>query len=103
MKKTNLTLLALSFGVFANAQTLQDAITKTENERFEAAAADFRSLISKDATKGDTYFYFGENYFKNDNLDSAMIEDLCFVDDVKKLTSKSSRLLNSSDSEIIIY
>jgi tetratricopeptide (TPR) repeat protein len=73
MKKTNLTLLALSFSVFANAQTLQDAITKTENERFEAAAADFRALISKDATKGDTYFYFGENYFKNDNLDSAMI------------------------------
>lgn len=73
MKKHIITLLAVSFGVFANAQTLQDAITKTENERYEAAAADFRALLAKDATKGDIYFYFGENYFKNDNPDSAMI------------------------------
>src|ERR1700739_684679 len=62
-------------GVFqlANAQTLQDAITKTENERFDVAAADFRQLITKEPHKGDNYFYFGENYFKNDNLDSALI------------------------------
>jgi tetratricopeptide (TPR) repeat protein len=73
MKKSHITLLALSFCVFAKAQTLQDAITKTDNERFEAAASDFRALTAKDATKGDTYFYFGENYFKNDNPDSAMI------------------------------
>ena len=71
--KRNITLLALSFSFFANAQTLQDAITKTDNERYEAAAADFRALIAKEATKGDNYFYFGENYFKNENLDSAMI------------------------------
>jgi len=73
MKKYNLTFLALSFSVFANAQTLQDAIIKTENECFEVAAADFKALIAKDATKGDNYFYYGENYFKNSNPDSAMI------------------------------
>ena len=57
----------------ANAQNLQDAITKTENERFDLAAADFRQLIAKDATKGDNYFYYGENFFKNNNPDSALI------------------------------
>src|ERR1700749_5307636 len=57
----------------ANAQNLQDAITKTENERFDLAAADFRQLIAKDPAKGDNYFYYGENFFKNNNPDSALI------------------------------
>jgi len=57
----------------ANAQSLQDAITKTENERFDLAAADFRQLIAKDPAKGDNYFYYGENFFKNNNPDSALI------------------------------
>lgn len=63
----------LSVNYTINAQTLQEAIKKTENERYEAAAADFKSLIAKEPTKGDYYFYYGENYFKNDELDSAMI------------------------------
>src|ERR1700751_1504935 len=71
--KTKITLAALTMSVFANAQTLQDAITKTENERYEAAAGDFRALLAKDGTKGDIYFYYGENFFKNENLDSALI------------------------------
>ena len=57
----------------ANAQNLQDAITKTENERFDLAGAEFRQLISKEPTKGDNYFYYGENFFKNNNIDSALI------------------------------
>lgn len=55
------------------AQSLQDAITKTENERYEAAASDFKSLLGKDPNKSDYYFYYGENYFKNNELDSALI------------------------------
>lgn len=55
------------------AQTLQDAITKTENERYQAAAADFRTLIAKEPGKGENYFYYGENFLKNDDLDSANI------------------------------
>ena len=62
------TVLASSFSF---AQTLQEAITKSDNERYQAAAADFRSLISKDAAKGDNYFYYGENFFKKGDLDSA--------------------------------
>ena len=55
------------------AQTLQDAITKTENERYSAAAADYRALIAKEANKGDNYFYYGENFFRKGDLDSANI------------------------------
>jgi tetratricopeptide (TPR) repeat protein len=66
-------LAIASISVNGVAQTLQEAITKTDNERFEAASADFKSLIAKEPTKGDNYFYFGENYFKNENLDSALI------------------------------
>ncbi len=73
MKRINATILALSFACALGAQSLQEAITKTDNERFEAAAADFRALIAKDANKGDYYFYYGENFFKSDNIDSAFI------------------------------
>lgn len=66
-------LAIASISVNGVAQTLQEAITKTDNERFEAASADFKSLVAKEPTKGDNYFYFGENYFKNENLDSALI------------------------------
>jgi tetratricopeptide (TPR) repeat protein len=72
MKKTIL-LIAIAFTGFLNAQTLQDAIVKTDNERFSAAATDFRALITKDAAKGENYFYFGENFFKKGDADSANI------------------------------
>lgn len=65
---TGVLLTSLSF-----AQTLQDAITKSDNERYQAAASDFRSLIAKEATKGDNYFYYGENFFNSGDLDSANI------------------------------
>ncbi|MCD6020079.1 MAG: hypothetical protein K0S53_3200 [Bacteroidetes bacterium] len=68
-------IIAFSTAVLASgfsfAQTLQEAITKSENERYQAAAADFRSLISREAAKGDNYFYYGENFFKKGDLDSA--------------------------------
>ena len=70
-------LILLSAVIIASnvlfAQTLKDAITKTDNERYQSAAADFSSLIAKEANKGDNYFYYGENYFKKGDLDSANI------------------------------
>jgi tetratricopeptide (TPR) repeat protein len=75
-----LLITALSvFTASANAQTLQEAIKKSESERFENAAADFRSLILKESNKGENYFYYGENFFnsgklngfQNGELDSA--------------------------------
>jgi tetratricopeptide (TPR) repeat protein len=73
MKKLIFTFCLLSSTLLSQAQSLQEAITKTDNERFAAAAADFRSLLNKDPNKGDYYFYYGENFFKNDNADSALI------------------------------
>ena len=71
--KTKLILLSagIIFTSVSFAQTLQEAITKTDNERYAAAAADFRALIAKEAAKGDNYFYYGENFFKKGDLDSA--------------------------------
>ena len=72
MKKT-IILSALTLTGFLNAQTLQDAVTKTDNERFAAAASDLRALITKEPTKGENYFYYGENFFKRGDIDSANI------------------------------
>ena len=71
MKKITLIAAGLVLANTAFAQTLQDAITKTDNERYAAAASDFRALIAKEAAKGDNYFYYGENFFKKGDLDSA--------------------------------
>ena len=54
------------------AQTpLIDAIKLTESEQFEKAAAQYVSLIQKEPTNGENYFYLGENYFKQALLDST--------------------------------
>ncbi len=72
MKKT-LVAGALSITGFINAQTLPEIIKKTDNENFDAAAASFRELIAKEPNKGENYFYYGENFFKNEDPDSAAI------------------------------
>ncbi len=72
MKKTIL-LSAIAFTGILNAQTLQEAVVKIDNERFSAAASDFRALITKNPAKGENYFYFGENFFKKGDADSANI------------------------------
>ena len=53
------------------AQTLNDAIKLTTNEHFESADAAYKALIQTQPNSGDYYFYYGENYFKNDNLEMA--------------------------------
>lgn len=73
MKTYTLIAFSLLFGSFANAQTLDDARKKTENERFDLAGSDFRTLISKEPTRADYYFYYGENFLEHDDLDSANI------------------------------
>lgn len=64
-------LIALGLNNFS--QTLQDLVKKTDNENFEAAEDGFRKLIAKDPSKGEYYFYFGENYFKRGDIDTANI------------------------------
>lgn len=48
--------------VYAGAQTLQEAVRKTMNERYEAAEADLQQLITT-TPAAETFFYAGDNYF----------------------------------------
>jgi len=68
-------LIALASFAFVSAvafaQTREEAITKTLNERYESAAADFRKLIAQNPANGEMYFYAGDNYFYWGVLDSA--------------------------------
>lgn len=71
MKRYRILALSMMFGTFIHAQTLEEAIKKTDNERYELAGKDFRTLIAKEGTKADNYFYYGENFYLADDLDSA--------------------------------
>ncbi|MDI1353970.1 MAG: hypothetical protein PSX36_03580 [bacterium] len=73
MKKQIITLAAGLIIIPGFSQSLQEIITKTDNENFEVAAANYRSLIAKESSKGDNYFYYAENFFKSGDLDSATI------------------------------
>jgi tetratricopeptide (TPR) repeat protein len=73
MKKQVYTAAAILCILTGFSQSLQEIITKTENENFETAAASFRSLLAKDPSKGEYYFYYGENFFKSGDIDSANI------------------------------
>jgi len=57
---------AISFG-----QTLQDAIHKTDNERYTDALNEFNALVVKEPANGENYFYFGDYYLVKGELDSA--------------------------------
>ncbi len=71
MKNTfySASLILLSMSGFS--QTLQELVTKTDNENFEIAATGFRGLIAREPGKGENYFYYGENFFKRGDIDSA--------------------------------
>lgn len=66
-------LCALSFSFQSKAQSLLTAQKFTENEQFESAAREFKSLLQKDPNNGDLYYYFGENAFKSDDRDTAAV------------------------------
>ncbi len=54
-----------------SAQTLADAIKQTTNEQYESADAIYKKLIQSEQNNGDLYFYYGENFFKNENPQMA--------------------------------
>jgi tetratricopeptide (TPR) repeat protein len=72
MKKLLFSVLFTGICFILNAQTLKEAILKTQNERFDAAEEDFRKLLLKEPNNGEVYFYFGENYFLKGEADSAL-------------------------------
>ena len=71
LKKITLFIVLLNSSLFA--QTITDAIKKTENERFAEATIDFNKLIAANPIDACNFFYAGENYFEKDELDSAVI------------------------------
>lgn len=73
MKNQFLLLLAFFAGLAASAQTAEEAIANTSNERYELAAEQFRKLISANPTNGDLFFNAGENYFYWGVIDSAEV------------------------------
>lgn len=56
-----------------NAQTLQDAKKKTDNERYDLASKEFRALIQAAPSNGEIYFFQGDNYLRSNDLDSAKL------------------------------
>jgi tetratricopeptide (TPR) repeat protein len=71
--KTLTAFCSLLLGLSASAQTLQDAIRLTDNEQYEKARSAFKTLVAKEPTNGDNFFYFGDLLLKMDNPDSARI------------------------------
>ncbi|MBK9275517.1 MAG: tetratricopeptide repeat protein [Flavobacteriales bacterium] len=57
----------------ANAQTLQDAQRLTDREQFEAATTAFRKLLAATPNDGATWYFLGENYWENEQPDSAQL------------------------------
>ncbi|MBL0129431.1 MAG: tetratricopeptide repeat protein [Flavobacteriales bacterium] len=66
-------VLLLSMG--SQAQSLTEAIGMTNGERFAPAALVFRGLLAASPKDGETWFYYGENFYYNDQLDSA---EMCY-------------------------
>lgn len=63
--KKQIVILALFVAVFnlnSFAQSREEAVKKTLNERFESAEADLKDLIARDPANGDNYFAAGDNY-----------------------------------------
>jgi len=72
MMRTPMIIVAFLMPTAFSAQTLKDAIKLTTNEQYEKASAIYKTLLAGDKT-GDAYYYYGENYFSNDNQDSALV------------------------------
>ncbi len=73
MKTFKIIALSILFTQTLSAQTLESARKKTENEQYELAGKEFTSIISKEPTRADYYFYYGENFSDKGDLDSATI------------------------------
>lgn len=54
-------------------QTLQEAIRNTDNEQFSLADQQFRKLIASNPAEGANYYYLGENFYAQEEKDSAVV------------------------------
>src|ERR1051326_5842525 len=75
--------VSLFISNFSFSQSLADAIKLTESEQFEKAADAYRAIIQREPTNGDNFFFYGENYFKQEIVDSSF----------KKIDLDSARMM----------
>lgn len=74
MKRAPFYLIASLFlSASAFAQTIQDAIKQTTNEQFEKADASFKALLAASPNNGELLYYYGDNFFKHDNIEQANV------------------------------
>jgi tetratricopeptide (TPR) repeat protein len=71
MKNYMIIAVSLALGTMAYGQTLEEAIKKSDNERYDLAAKDFNALIAKEPAKADNYFYFAESLMKKGETEAA--------------------------------
>src|SRR5665648_769243 len=58
-------LICIVSGTSLKGQTLQDAITYTNNEQYDEAEKLFQQLVKAEPTNSKVYFYYGENSLLN--------------------------------------
>lgn len=77
MELKKIGMVALATGIWMVSQTtlaqtpLESAAKLTDNERFEDAARAIRSVLMAEPNNGEAWFLLGENYYANEQLDSA--------------------------------
>lgn len=73
MKTSILAFLFLSLCSNLNSQTLGEAISKMDNERYAEALRSFKGLSEKSPNNGDIYYYWGLCYHKKGEQDSSLL------------------------------
>ncbi|MEP7111135.1 MAG: tetratricopeptide repeat protein [Ferruginibacter sp.] len=71
MKKIFILFLSLSTFILTKSQTIEDAKKHLYYERFETAKNILQSIIAKGDASPDTWYWLGEVYLEQKNLDSA--------------------------------
>ncbi|MEO8733316.1 MAG: tetratricopeptide repeat protein, partial [Flavobacteriales bacterium] len=65
--------IGLACAVIGAQAQLSDAIKLTDKEQFEKATVAFKQSIAASPKSGEAWFYLGENYFANEQSDSAAV------------------------------
>ncbi len=72
MKRSILSLVFVSLAFFnAMSQSLEQGMRDLDFEKYESARTVFKSLVFKEPTNGDYWYYLGQTYTNLLNLDSA--------------------------------
>lgn len=72
MNKLTVLAFSVSVALASQAQTVQDALKKTNDERYDLARKDFQSLIQKNPTSVEAHYFFGNFYNTIGQTDSAI-------------------------------